>query len=346
MAELALVPSSPTQRTTLAPTTFEEAKAFAEYLSKSDLVPKQYIGKPANIVVAMQHGMEIGLPVLQSLQAIAVINGVPSLWGDSMLALVMSHSEYVSHEEYIEGEGDSRVAVFSIQRKGHKLHTSKFSVADAKKADLWDTRPRLTRKNRESGKEYEVANDSPWYCYTERMMKLRARGFGLRDKFPDALKGMVSREEAMDYPGITIEGVIDQPAGGKSDPPVLIAKVSEDEARAFGAAWKASGWTITEAKAALKEQIGAGSEKGPIGVASSLDIPKDRYEEAMVWAKTPKPVVAEKSAEELKSVDAFKILDWNEKEQGRFIAQYNSDWLKILSELNVLIDKRNAHEGE
>ena len=32
------------------------------------------------------------------------------------------------------------------------------------------------------------------------MLKMRARGFALRDVFADALGGMISAEEAQDYP--------------------------------------------------------------------------------------------------------------------------------------------------
>jgi hypothetical protein len=32
------------------------------------------------------------------------------------------------------------------------------------------------------------------------MLTMRARGFAIRDAFPDALKGMITREEAQDYP--------------------------------------------------------------------------------------------------------------------------------------------------
>jgi hypothetical protein len=42
------------------------------------------------------------------------------------------------------------------------------------------------------------------------MLKLRARGFGLRDAFPDALKGIKSREEVEDY--IDAEYTVSKPS--------------------------------------------------------------------------------------------------------------------------------------
>ena len=38
-----------------------------------------------------------------------------------------------------------------------------------------------------------------WKSYPDRMLQMRARGFALRDSFPDVLKGLITREEAQDY---------------------------------------------------------------------------------------------------------------------------------------------------
>ena len=84
-----------------APQNFEEAWKIARLLSDSDLVPKDYRGKPANCLVALQWGADLGLPGLQALQNIAVIGGRPSVWGDAALALVQSHRAYLSHREWI-----------------------------------------------------------------------------------------------------------------------------------------------------------------------------------------------------------------------------------------------------
>lgn len=163
----------------LVPSSFKEATEFAQYLAQSDLVPQAYKGKPANIVVATQRGREIGLPYLQSLDAIAVINGRPSLWGDSALAVVMAHPAFEDIEEVVIGDGDKMVAKCTIKRKGRSPVVREFSVEDAKKAGLW-------------GKE------GPWRNYPKRMLQLRARGFAMRDAFPDALRGISIAEEVQD----------------------------------------------------------------------------------------------------------------------------------------------------
>ena len=167
---------------TLNPTNLTEAMEFAKFVSTSGHIPKQFQGKPNDILVAIQWGYEIGLAPMQALQNIAVINGRPSLWGDSMIAVCKAHPDWRGIEEtYIEEE-DKAVCV--VRRNVHgdiQPIKATFSYKDAQKAGL-------TNK------------PGPWQQYTTRMLQLRARGFALRDAFPDAIKGLITAEEARDYP--------------------------------------------------------------------------------------------------------------------------------------------------
>lgn len=165
-----------------APTTLTEAMTFSDMLANSSMVPKAYQGKPQDILVCVQWGMEMGLAPMQALQNIAVINGKPSVYGDAAMALVQASPVCEDVEEFFEAEGTPNpVAVCVAKRKGRKPVTARFSVEDAKRAGLW-------------GKQ------GPWSAYPKRMMQMRARGFALRDAFPDVLKGMITVEEAQDYP--------------------------------------------------------------------------------------------------------------------------------------------------
>jgi RecT family len=167
--------------TSLAPQNMAEAMKFSELLAHSDMVPKDFRGKPANVLVAVQWGYEVGLGPLQALQNIAIINGRPSIWGDVALALVRGHPACEAVREGVEGEGDGRAGFCEVKRKGQDVERRTFSVADAKRAGLW-------------GKQ------GPWQQYPDRMLQLRARGFAIRDVFPDALRGVITAEEAQDMP--------------------------------------------------------------------------------------------------------------------------------------------------
>jgi hypothetical protein len=119
------------------------------------------------------------------LQNIATINGKPSVYGDAAMALVQNSPVCEDVKEYFEGEGTSNpIAVCVAKRKNRTEVISKYSVEDAKRAGLWN-------------------KQGPWTQYPKRMLQMRARGFALRDAFPDVLKGLITVEEAQDYPDDT-----------------------------------------------------------------------------------------------------------------------------------------------
>jgi hypothetical protein len=193
----------------------ESLYRFASAVANSELAPKDFRGKPDSVMVAMQMGMEVGLSPMSALQNIAVINGRPSIWGDAQLAIVRSSGDLAAFEETetndeiepifrelcFEDDASKRKAMkiqiakmqaklnknaedygvsCFVLRRGFNEAFGRFTVADAKKAQLW-------------GKQ------GPWSQYPSRMLKFRARSFLLRDQFGDALKGMLSREEAGDF---------------------------------------------------------------------------------------------------------------------------------------------------
>jgi hypothetical protein len=173
----------------LALDTFEDAFRFSKLVATSDFAPKDFRGKPESCLLAIQHGAELGLSPMQSLQSIAVVNGRPSVYGDTALAVCKGSPVCEWVRETIEGEGEHMVAVCQAKRRGDAQPVeSRFGVAEAKKAGLW-------------GKQ------GPWTQYPRRMLQMRARGFALRDAFPDVLRGLVTAEEAADYTHVETEPV-------------------------------------------------------------------------------------------------------------------------------------------
>lgn len=161
----------------LSPQTFEQALTFSGYLAESDLVPKDFKGKPGNCLIAMQWGAELGLKPLQALQNLAIINGRPALWGDAVIAIVRGSPLC----EYVIETDDGETATCKVKRKGEPEQIRTFSMVDAANAGL-------------KGKQ------GPWTAYPKRMRQMRARAFALRDVFPDILRGMPVAEEIMDIP--------------------------------------------------------------------------------------------------------------------------------------------------
>jgi hypothetical protein len=184
----------------LALATFDDAYRFAKMVSASEFAPKDFKGKPESCLLAIQHGSEVGLSPMQSLQSIAVINGRPTIWGDAALALVQASPQCEYVKETLQGEGKTLTAVCEVKRRGYPSPTTvRFSMADAERAGL-------------------LGKSGPWSQYTSRMLALRARGFALRNAFADALRGLVTAEEAQDYstpeptPAVTLTQPMAPPA--------------------------------------------------------------------------------------------------------------------------------------
>jgi hypothetical protein len=161
----------------LSPQTFEQALTFSQYLADSDLVPKDFKGRPGNCLIAMQWGSELGLKPLQALQNLAIINGRPALWGDAVIALVRSSPLC----EFVIETDDGHTATCRVKRRGETEQQRTFGMEDAKTAGL-------------------LGKSGPWTQYPKRMRQMRARAFALRDVFPDVLRGLPVAEEVQDMP--------------------------------------------------------------------------------------------------------------------------------------------------
>lgn len=157
---------------------FAEAREIATTLCKTNFVPQAYRGKPDEALAAIIMGGELGLGPMQSLQGIAVINGKPTVWGDTALALVMVHPDFAGHVEGMTA--NQQGASCTIKRRNRPDKTVVFTVEMAQRARLW-------------GKQ------GPWTEYPERMLLMRARAWAMRDQFADALRGLQIREEVLDY---------------------------------------------------------------------------------------------------------------------------------------------------
>jgi hypothetical protein len=168
---------------TLQPRTFEEAFRFSNLIAESDLIPKEFHGKPANVLVAVQLGMEMGVSPMQALQNIYVVNGRPAIFGDLLPAIVFNSGLL----ESIHEEGDEKSASCTVKRKGHDAITRTFTWEDAKRAKAF-----------EYGKTITLAEKQTYQSYPKRMLQMRARSWAIRDGFPDVLKGCAVKEELDD----------------------------------------------------------------------------------------------------------------------------------------------------
>lgn len=164
----------------IVPQSIEESFRLANAIAAAGFAPKSYNNDANKIMVGIMHGMEVGLTPMAALQSIAVINGMPSIWGDGALALIRSSGLLESFSETVDGQGDGLRAICTLKRRGEPDAVARhFSVGDAKQAGLW-------------------SKQGPWQQYPRRMLQMRARSWAMRDAFADVLKGLGIHEEMRD----------------------------------------------------------------------------------------------------------------------------------------------------
>jgi len=254
----------------LIPRDFNEAMQMAVVLSKSGIVPKEFLDKPNACFVAIGFGMELGIPPLQAANSIMVVNGRPSIWGDAAKGIVMRSPlcEFFDEDDPATAlkQGFGKCIV---KRKGYPPLTRTFSIDEAKKARLW-------------------IKQGPWQEYPGRMLMARARSWAMRDAFPDLLKGLSVREESQDIPGeprmpqemgaapAKEAEIIDAQKIEDPTPPNPANQITLDQRQELFHLLQESKIPLAEWKEYVIETF---------GVQSSAEITQGRFPEVVEWIK-------------------------------------------------------------
>lgn len=208
--------------TSLQPRDLGEAMTLAKTLAASGIVPSALRGKPADILVIMMYGMELGLSVNQAMRGINVIKGRPSLSTELRVSKTRERGHRVGvvcvqcgewadfsvHNPSPNGhrfEADwtrERCTVKAVRRDTGETAVITWTAEDAVAAGLlWpgkgDLEGRLIAR---SGEKQEVL---PWEAYTKDMLYNRAADRACKQIAPEVGYGLYTREE--------IEGMPDEP---------------------------------------------------------------------------------------------------------------------------------------
>ena len=250
----------------LVPQNLSDVKTFADIITRSSLCPDAYRGKPNDVFVAILMGLDLGLSPMQAVQNIAVINGRPCLWGDAMLAVCKSSPDWEWMVEEQAGEGDRMTARCRVKRRGEPEVVTTFSLSEAKAANL-------------TGK-------GPWRSYPKRMLQMRARGFALRDAFPDVLRGIAPAEEVADYPTASPNEPIDG-----QEPDIVPTPPDENLRRAQHAPRRRGRPTNAEraARQAAQTVQVANADPQPEPEAEPGEGPQDMPESFRPFVESPEP---------------------------------------------------------
>src|ERR1700730_3323543 len=171
----------------LVPKSLAEVRELVRLIALAEWAPDGYRDLEGNYVpqkieLAIMHGSTVGLGPIAAVQSIAVIDGMPTIWGDGALSIVERSGllEDMLEEDQVDPEEGLTAICTKWPSEAPTPIQNRFSMAMAEQA-------RLTRK------------EGPWQSYPQRMLKMRARSWTLRDGFADVLRGLHIREEVDDF---------------------------------------------------------------------------------------------------------------------------------------------------
>lgn len=262
----------------LAPQNLTEAMKFAEMMSASELVPKNFRGKPGDVLIAVEMGREVGLSPMAAIQNIGVINGKPGLYGDAGKAILLAGGCIIEEDdiEIIKQTGRARC---KVTRKGRPPVERTYSTDNAKTAGLWN-------------------KEGPWRTNPERQMAWRAFWFAARDAAADLLKGIGGAEELVDYTPIER----DITPGTTSLPPAAPECWSADK---FAATIEKQGKMVTAGTKTAADLLAWMRTKAPLTAE----------QEAAVLALKPAPIEGEVPSPEDES--EFGVMSQAEMDAAR-----------------------------
>ncbi len=160
------------------PENLDQAEKLAVTLSKSALLPDALRGKPADILVTLIAGRELGLSPMQAIRSMYVVKGKPVLSSDLMVALVKRHPECVYFKML---ESSDTVARYATERKGEGKTEMAFTIQQAQQAGL--------------------SNGDNWKKYPAAMLRARCSSALARVVFPDLTLGVCDPDEAKEFSG-------------------------------------------------------------------------------------------------------------------------------------------------
>lgn len=166
---------------------FATAQRVAQALASSSIVPKEYQGDVANVMVAMEYAHRIGASVLSVMQNLDVIHGRPALRATFLIATVNASGRFTPIRfrwEGTEGKDDWGCrAVATDRESGEECIGPLVNIALAK------------------GEGWVQKSGSKWKTLPELMLMYRSAAFWARVYAPEISLGMHTTDEMEEATG-------------------------------------------------------------------------------------------------------------------------------------------------
>lgn len=168
------------------PTTMAEAEQLAQRLAQSALLPDGLRGKPADVLITLITGHELGLSPMQSVRGLHVVKGRAVMSADLAVGLVKRNSA-CRHFRLVAS--DDKAATYETLREGEPEPTRMtFTIDQARQAGL-------------------VADN--WKRFPSAMLRARCSLALARAVYPDVLQGVYDPDEVGAGPAVAAPATVE-----------------------------------------------------------------------------------------------------------------------------------------
>lgn len=167
-----------------SPEVWGTALDMAKALADSTIVPKDYRGRQANCLIALEMAARLAVPVLQVMQNMYLVHGRPAWSAQFLIACVNSSGRFSPLQYTLAGQGDERTCVaHAVRLQGReRVEGPPVSIAMAKREGWF----RVSKTGESASK---------WHTMPELMLRYRAAAFFARVYCPDIVMGMYAPDE-------------------------------------------------------------------------------------------------------------------------------------------------------
>jgi hypothetical protein len=162
------------------PARFTTMKQMAGILLKSGFLPRA-VNSEEKVITILIKGYELGLPPMEALTGISVIDGKPAVSPQLMIALINRSGQLKD----LVVDGDDTKCSVTMTRRGRKPHTETFTIDDARRMKSKDG----------DGNIIPLADKYNWRQMPAVMLRWRAVSACARVVFPDVISGVYTPEE-------------------------------------------------------------------------------------------------------------------------------------------------------
>lgn len=166
------------------------AHQLGSALAGTDMVPKDYKGKPDNATAAILYGAELGLSAIQSLQNVFIVHGKPAMYARTMVALAINAGHQV---------GEIASSAESVTWFGKRGDTGQEFTAE------WTI---------ERAKQAEYLSNALYKKQPIEMLRAKAQTEVCRTLFADVLLGMAYSVEDLELEGQPIRAKAERVTAG------------------------------------------------------------------------------------------------------------------------------------